>query len=160
MIELTDETGRLAGEELDRLRDVLAAWLEETGERPAEGLPLFSLILVDDRVIAELNIRDRGVSGATDVLSYPVHEPDDEGFPELPFKGDVFISLDTALQQAQAAGHSLLDEVMVLAAHGYTHLQGYDHRTEEEWKVFEAAQERVMKLARAAQRSGPGSDAA
>lgn len=160
MIELTDETGRLSSEQLDIIRALLNSWLASAGHEAAAELPLFSLILVDDTFISELNSRDRGVDGPTDVLSYPVHEPDDEGFPVLPFKGDVLISLDTAAQQAADAGHGLLDEVLVLAVHGFMHLQGYDHRTEEEWKVFKAAQAEITGLARAARPAGPGSGAA
>lgn len=161
MIELTDETNRLSETQLAFIAEVLGDWLAESAVTHDGELPLFSLVLLDDAGIANLNEQDRGVSGPTDVLSYPVHEPDDEGFPVLPFLGDIFISLDTAAQQADAAGHGLLAEILVLAAHGFTHLQGYDHRTEEEWKVFEAAQDRIMTLARAAhQPSGPASDAA
>lgn len=151
MIELTDETGRLTAADLELLEAVLSDWLQQEGYEQQADLPLFSLVLIDDDAIAGLNVRDRAVDGPTDVLSYPVHEPDDEGFPQLPFLGDVFISLDTAAEQAGAAGHDLMREVLVLAAHGFTHLRGYDHRTEEEWKVFEAAQEKVVTLARAAQ---------
>ncbi len=150
MIELTDETEQLTEDELELLEKVLSDWLLKQGHEQQGELPLFSLVLIDDAAIAGLNARDRAVNGPTDVLSYPVHEPDDDGFPQLPFLGDVFISLDTATQQAHSAGHDLLHEVLVLAAHGFTHLQGYDHRTEEEWKVFEAAQEMVVTLARAA----------
>lgn len=160
MISVTDETGRLSEDQLDWLRGTLVTWLANDGLAAHEDLPLFSLIFTDDQAIAKLNERDRGVNGPTDVLSYPVHEPDDEGFPALPFLGDIFISLDTATQQAEAAGQHPLIELLVLAVHGFTHLQGYDHTTEEEWKVFEAAQEAIRRLALADLSPGHGSGAA
>lgn len=155
MISVTDETGRLSDRELRRLRRLLSLYTDAAGagtlpELP-EGMPRFSLILKDDIGIAALNARDRGVPEATDVLSYPANEPDDAGFPLLPFLGDVFISLDTAARQAEEAGHSLETEVLLLAAHGFTHLLGYDHQTEEEWEVFRREQARMLALA---QRTG------
>lgn len=146
MITLLDETGRLDEADTEFLTATVTAWLQEQ-ELPAAvpGIPLVTLVLLDDTGIRELNLRDRGLDEATDVLSYPVHEPDDEGFPSVPFLGDVFISLDTAEGQAAAAGHSLLTEILVLAAHGVTHLLGYDHRTEEEWQVFRTAQSGILQ---------------
>lgn len=150
MIELIDETGRLADADLDLIRLTLADYLEEfdSGAKEITG-PRFALFLVDDARIQELNRDHRQLDEPTDVLSYPLNEPDDIGFPQLPFLGDVFVSLDTAASQADTAGHGLLDEILVLAAHGHTHLRGYDHQTEEEWKTFEAAQSRILEQVKA-----------
>lgn len=150
MISVTDETGRLSGSELGRLEKLLSLYTEAAGagklpELP-EGMPRFTLVLMDDLGIAALNARDRGVPEPTDVLSYPANEPDDAGFPLLPFLGDVFISLDTATRQAEEAGHSPETEVLLLAVHGFTHLQGYDHQTEEEWEIFRKEQARMLAL--------------
>ena len=148
MISLVDETGRLEPGQSDRLEAVLTTWLSEQDIPDSDGEPVMTLILLDDGQRHELNLRDRQVDDATDVLSYPAHEPDDDGFPEIPFLGDVFISIDTAARQAADAGHGFLDELLVLAAHGVTHLLGYDHQTEEEWKVFRTAQSRILELGR------------
>ena len=150
MIELFDETGRLSDAELGHIEDVLNGYLSRFDPDAARtGGPRFALFLITDEAIRGLNREHRELDEPTDVLSYPLNEPDDVGFPELPFLGDVFISLDTAATQAETAGHGLLDEVLLLAAHGHTHLRGYDHQTEEEWQTFEAAQSRVLDLARA-----------
>ena len=149
MISLIDETDSLEAAQLERLESVLTSWLSEQPLVENDGdMPVVTLVLLDDPQIHELNLRDRQVDDATDVLSYPAHEPDDDGFPVIPFLGDVFISVDTAARQADTAGHGLLDELLVLAAHGVTHLLGYDHQTEEEWKVFETAQARILELDR------------
>ena len=107
-----------------------------------------TVVLMSDDAIAAHNGADRGVAGPTDVLSYPTSEPDDVGFPEIPQLGDILISLDTAERQAQEHGHSLRDEVLVLAAHGLTHLRGLDHHNDEEWQPFHAAQQRILDIAR------------
>lgn len=140
-IELLDETGRYPYG--DALVSTLALLMGELGLAERE----LTLVLMDDAAIAEHNRADRGEDGPTDVLSYPTSEPDDSGFPQVPHLGDVLISLETAQRQASGQGHSLHAEVLTLAAHGLTHLRGFDHQTEAEWAPFHAAQERVLQLA-------------
>lgn len=105
-----------------------------------------TVVLVDDAEIAALNCAHRGVEGPTDVLSYPLHEPEDVGFPTVPHLGDIIISVDTAARQAEARGHTLEAEVATLAAHGLTHLLGFDHPTEAEWETFRENQRRILAL--------------
>ena len=146
-VEAIDETGRYP--RAPELAEVLQALLEERGHGDREA----TLVIVDDATIARMNERDRGVPGPTDVLSYPTWEPTDVGCPPVPHLGDVFVSIDTAARQAEAAGHDLDTEVATLAAHGLTHLLGHDHRTAEEWQPFVAAQERAVALFRAGVRA-------
>jgi probable rRNA maturation factor len=84
------------------------------------------ILLADDRTLRRLNREFRGKDKATDVLSFPA-PPELEG--EL--AGDLAISLDTALKQAQEQGHTLRDEVRVLLLHGLLHLYGMDHEVDE-----------------------------
>jgi probable rRNA maturation factor len=105
-----------------------------------------TLVLVDDLKMQQLNREHRGEDAPTDVLSYPLAEPEDEGFPEVPHLGDVVISLDTAARQAAAQGHTVELEVVTLAAHGLTHLLGCDHQTEEAWTTFHQNQARARAL--------------
>jgi probable rRNA maturation factor len=142
MIDLVDETGSFA--QSPRLLQVLTAYLEERGLGDRE----LTLVLLDDALIRSFNLRDRQLDEATDVLSYPAVEPDDVGMPVTPHLGDVLVSTETAARQAEAQGHALLEEVLVLTVHGLTHLLGYDHATEAEWQIFEAAQSRVLELNR------------
>ena len=58
--------------------------------------------------------------------------------------GDIYISIDKAISQAEEYGHSLLRELSFLAVHGFYHLLGYDHMTEEEEKVMFSKQEEVL----------------
>jgi len=107
---------------------------------------IVSLILVDDSAIQELNLRDRGFNKPTDVLSYPLWEPDDVDVPQVEQLGDVFISLETAQKQAREHNHSLVDEVLILAAHGITHLRGFDHDSPANWQIFVNEQKTVLEL--------------
>ena len=105
-----------------------------------------TLIFTNDAEIHALNLEHLGVDSPTDVLSFPLAEAGDAGFPEVPHLGDIVISLDTAQRQAEAAGHTLEREAATLAAHGLTHLLGHDHPTEAAWAVFRANQTRILAL--------------
>ena len=59
----------------------------------------------------------------------------------------MFICLDRAREQAQEYGHSIDREVAFLAVHGYLHLCGYDHMTEEEEKIMFSKQEEILRKA-------------
>ncbi len=95
---------------------------------PAEGAQAWSVCLVSDRRIRQLNRDYRAIDRVTDVLSFPGDsEPDPDGSLYL---GDVVISVSTAERAAGLNGHSLQRELQILALHGYLHLLGYDHETD------------------------------
>ena len=71
-----------------------------------------------------LNARYRGKDKATDVLSFP----GEGGALGL---GDIVISVATAARNARAYGRSLPQELDVLALHGFLHVLGYDHETDD-----------------------------
>lgn len=85
----------------------------------------FGARLDTDRAVAEANERWRGVSGATDVLSFA---GDSSGGSR--HLGDVWIAVPTARRQAERAGHSLERELRILLLHGALHCLGYDHETD------------------------------
>ena len=96
-----------------------------------------SVTFVDDEGIRELNNKFRGMDKPTDVLSFPLL--DYEGESEEPFfdelchnLGDIVISLERAMAQANEFGHSFEREVAFLTAHSMLHLLGYDHELSEE----------------------------
>jgi probable rRNA maturation factor len=111
--------------------------------------------LVNNERIHELNREYRGVDRPTDVLSFAMNEPgegemeiyldesDMEEFPNM--LGDIIISLPKAQEQAEDFGHSLERELGFLVVHGFLHLLGYDHGTEEEEKEMFSRQEEVLQ---------------
>ena len=89
----------------------------EDFNEPAE----ISVTFVDDERIHELNREYRNVDRSTDVLSFPLGE---NGACLL---GDIVISVETAVRQAETYGHSLQREIGFLTVHSMLHLLGYDH---------------------------------
>lgn len=92
-----------------------------------------SLLLTDDTEIQALNLQYRHQDCPTDVLAFAALEADipSLGIEELNseplYLGDIVISVNTAISQAQEQGHSISRELVWLAAHGLLHLLGWDH---------------------------------
>ena len=97
------------------------------GVPEAEGRH-FSVALVSDKRMADLNKLFRGKGSTTDVLSFP-NEPE-EFDPDQKNLGDVVISVEQASRQAEENGLSLEMELKQLILHGLLHLCGYDHETD------------------------------
>lgn len=98
-----------------------------------EGSAEISVRFVDDEIIHELNREYRHVDRSTDVLSFPLGENGvydinhDTGAKIL---GDIVISMQHAIMQADLYGHSLQREIAFLTVHSMLHLLGYDHEAE------------------------------
>ena len=98
-----------------------------------EGSAQISVRFVDDEIIHELNREYRHVDRSTDVLSFPLGENGvydinhDTGAKIL---GDIVISMQHAVMQADLYGHSLQREIAFLTVHSMLHLLGYDHEAE------------------------------
>ena len=116
---------RLAPIDAPRCATVADAALTSSGKSNAR----VTVVFVRDRVIRRLNKQYRQINRATDVLSFPAgDEMPGEGNEQ--YLGDVVISIDTALRQAESTGHSVEREVAELLIHGVLHLCGYDHETD------------------------------
>jgi probable rRNA maturation factor len=102
-----------------RVRRVLRAAARDLGVTGE-----LAVVLAGDRTLRTLNARYRGKDKPTDVLSFP-GPGGEEGL------GDVVISLETAARNARALGRTLPQELDVLALHGFLHVLGYDHETDD-----------------------------
>lgn len=88
-----------------------------------------TIVLTGDETLKTLNAQHLGIDAPTDVLSFPADEFDPD--QQMPYIGDVIISVPRAKEQAKAAGHPLENEISLLIVHGILHLLGYDHDSEE-----------------------------
>ena len=95
-----------------------------------EGSAEISVTFVNDEQIRALNAKYRNLDSSTDVLSFPLGENGNYDInPDTGAKmlGDIVISMQHAVAQANEYGHSLQREVAYLTAHSMLHLLGYDH---------------------------------
>lgn len=102
-----------------------------------------ALVLVDEAAMEQLHVQWMGEPGPTDVLSFPMDElrPGNDDIVTPPgVLGDVVLCPQVAEVQAEGAGHSTMDELLYLTAHGILHLLGFDHAEPEEEKEMFALQ--------------------
>lgn len=117
------------------------------------------LLLTDNAAIQEMNKEFRNIDRPTDVLSFPMIEYEQAG--EFDFLdtaedcfdpesgeamlGNIVISKEKVLEQAEEYGHSVKREFAFLVAHSMLHLLGYDHMEDEERKVMESKQKEILE---------------
>jgi len=87
-----------------------------------------SILLTDNERISELNKRYLGREGPTNVIAFPMEEGE-PGRLESMVMGDIVISVETALAEAEMVNETLEQAVLRLLAHGILHLLHYDHET-------------------------------
>jgi rRNA maturation RNase YbeY len=133
------------------LRATLERLLAELDARDAT----VSLSLVRDAEMRDLNREHRQKDAPTDVLSFPLYEPDafarngrthlrERSAAEL-MLGDIVISVDTAQAQAEAYDAPLAREVERLLIHGVLHLCGHDHEKAGERRAMEREERRLAE---------------
>lgn len=109
-----------------------------------------NVTIVDDDEIKELNREFRDIDKSTDVLSFPLGEDGVYDYnPETDalMLGDIVISVDHALAQAELYGHGIERELAFLTVHSMLHLLGYDHvNNEQEEKEMFSRQEEILKI--------------
>lgn len=99
-----------------------------------------SIVLVDEAAMEQLHVQWMDEPGPTDVLSFPMDElrpGREDAVTPAGLLGDVVLCPQVAQAQADAAGHGLGDELLMLTTHGMLHLLGFDHADpEEEREMF------------------------
>ena len=119
-----------------------------------------NIILTDNENIQAINNRFRNIDKATDVLSFPMieyespsdfsdfeEESADEYFnPETGelVMGDIMVSVEKLIEQAEDYGHSRARELGFLVAHSMLHLFGYDHVDDKEREIMETKQTNIL----------------
>lgn len=144
-IDLLDETATLADKDLEFVEKVL----QHAAAEEAVGDAEVSVTFVTNDAIQEINKEYRSKDAPTDVISFAMEEhgegePEIIGSSEPRMLGDIIISLDRTKEQAADYGHSFERELGFLAVHGFLHLLGYDHMTEEDEKKMFSKQEEIL----------------
>ena len=134
-IELNNESGIDVDETV--IQRLMGYCLDQLHVHPDAEL---AIVFVDEAAMEQLHVQWMDEPGPTDVLSFPMDElrpgTEDEPTP-AGLLGDIVLCPQVAQSQAEAAGHSVLDELLLLTAHGLLHLLGFDHaEPEEEREMF------------------------
>jgi len=141
-VEINNESG-IAADEGSLQRLALHAFEHLNVHRDAE----LAIVLVDEAAIEQLNVQWMDEPGPTDVLSFPMDElrPGSDDEPTLPgLLGDIVLCPQVAIAQAETAGHSPQDELLLLTTHGILHLLGFDHAEPDEEKEMFGIQRDIL----------------
>jgi probable rRNA maturation factor len=117
-----------------------------------------AIVLVDEGAMEALHVQWMDEPGPTDVLSFPMDElrPGSDGAPTpAGLLGDIVLCPQVAETQAAQAGHSFMDELILLTTHGLLHLLGFDHAEPEEHREMFGLQADLIASFAAAERRRP-----
>ena len=106
------------------------------GEGDLGALQEISIVLVSDRRMAALHKQFMEIDGPTDVLTFQ--------------HGEIFVSVDTAAQNAAEFGTTAEHEIRLYIVHGFLHLHGFDDTEATKARRMKATQERILAAASAA----------
>jgi probable rRNA maturation factor len=101
-----------------------------------------TILLTDDDQTHQLNLEYLAVDAPTDVLAFPADYIDPD--TKARYLGDVIISYERAILQAQGAGHPLEQEIELLVVHGILHLLGHDHNDPDQKAKMWAMQTEIL----------------
>jgi probable rRNA maturation factor len=142
-IEINNESGVAVDEA--RVLNLAACALSFMNIHPDAEL---AIQFVDEAVMEKLHIEFMDETGPTDVLSFPM----DELRPGTPERmtppgmlGDIAVCPTIAATQALSAGHSVIEEILLLTTHGILHLLGYDHAEPDEEREMFGLQKQILQ---------------
>ena len=146
-IDFSDHTDLVKNEWYEQIDSLLTfAKKQEHIDSEAE----LSVTFVDKDEIQNINKMYRDKDKVTDVISFALEEDEPEiDMNELDIPrvlGDIIICTDVAHEQAENYGHSFERELGFLALHGFLHLLGYDHMTDEDEKEMFGRQDANMHM--------------
>jgi probable rRNA maturation factor len=106
-----------------------------------KGAAELSILLTNDAEQHELNREWRGKDSSTNVLSFPQIEPFG---PVVGILGDITLARETLEREAAEQGVTFTDHFTHLVVHGFLHILGYDHLTDEEALQMESLETKIL----------------
>jgi len=115
-----------------------------------------AIVFVDEAAMEQLHVQWMDEPGPTDVLSFPMDElrpGSEDHLTPAGLLGDIVVCPQVAIAQAETAGHSALDEMLLLVTHGVLHLLGFDHaEPDDEKEMFGIQRDIIVGFALAERR--------
>lgn len=147
IIDFLDETATVKEEYFNLIRKVLEIAAQQESIKESE----ISVTFVDNKRMQEINYMYRQINQPTDVLSFPMEEPILVETRVIKRKahgmlGDIIISIPKTKEQAKRYGHSFDREISFLTVHGFLHLLGYNHQTDEMEKIMFKKQNEILTI--------------
>lgn len=131
----------------DEYEEVFNLLMEKTfSHLKVKGNYLVDVTILNNEQIHKINKEYRNVDRPTDVISFAFLDDKKEIINGIVPRslGQIIISYEKAISQAEEYGHSLNREMSFLFVHGLLHLLGYDHMKEEDEKVMFRIQDEIL----------------
>ena len=141
-IEINNESGIEVDEPAVQRLSVFA--LDQMHVHPDAEL---AIVFVDEAAMEQLHVQWMDEPGPTDVLSFPMDElrpGSEDALSPAGLLGDIVVCPQVAIEQAETAGHSPLEEMLLLTTHGILHLLGFDHAEPDEEKEMFGLQRDIL----------------
>lgn len=116
----------------------------EAAADPASSDAEIAVMLTDDDGIRTLNRDWRGLDRPTNVLSFPAAQPAGDADDAPHMLGDIAIAYETTRREAEAEHKPFAHHLSHLAVHGFLHLIGYDHETDDEAEEMEGLEREIL----------------
>ena len=101
-----------------------------------------SVVLVDNKMIRQLNEKFRGRLEVTDVLAFPLGG--EFAWTES-LLGEIVISVEKAKEAAKEGGHRLKEELALLVVHGILHLLGYADEKKRQREIMRDKEGKILE---------------
>lgn len=146
-IDFKDQTNTVSKDNIDLLHNLLMFAAKK--ENISQNIEV-SVSVVNNPVIQQLNFEYRDKNEITDVLSFGIQDSSEGKInfedPNIPVAlGDIVISIERAIEQAEEYRHTLERELGFLTVHGFLHLLGYDHLNQEDERIMFHKQDNILK---------------
>jgi rRNA maturation RNase YbeY len=115
------------------------SWIKEIVTSHKGTTKIISIIFCSDDYLLQINRQYLNHDYYTDIITFPYEE-----FPMV--GGDIFISIDTVMSNAQQFNVSLSNEVMRVVSHGILHLIGFNDYTDQERANMHSLEDSALKL--------------
>ena len=130
-------------------RKKISALIEYVAEAENTDLTCVDVAVVGDEEIARLNRQYLRHEGVTDVISFDLTEPEDQGV-----RGQIVVCADEAVRQARARGHGPQRELLLYVAHGLLHVLGWEDDSQTHAAAMHAREEELLERFLASRRRG------
>ena len=124
--------------------DILKDFINYASEKLSLKNVMFNVIIIDNDSIHKINKEYRGIDRPTDVITFALEDDKKIDTPEVRILGDIYISYDKVISQAQEYGHSTKRELCFLGVHGLLHLLGYDHMNKKDEEEMFSLQKELL----------------
>ena len=101
--------------------------------------------LSNDKEIKAFNLKWKGINKPTNILSFLNNGQSSSFEDNMRYLGDVIISYDTLIKEAKIAKIDFQDHLSHILIHGILHLKGYTHCKEEDTRIMQNEEKRLLK---------------